>query len=218
MTIYFISGLGADERAFANLRLPETVTIRHVKWIMPERNETLERYAGRLCVQVNTNEPFILIGLSFGGIVAIEMAEFIHPRKIILLSSIGCRKELPLRFRIAGYMGLDRLIPSFSYRRTNFFVYRLFGTHSKGEQQMMKQIIKDSSATFVKWAIHAMLNWKRKTRKAGIVHIHGTDDLLLPVRHTKPDFRIRGGGHMMVYNRAEEVSRLIIQIIDQEKG
>ncbi|MGN6647483.1 MAG: alpha/beta fold hydrolase, partial [Cytophaga sp.] len=70
MVLYFFSGLGADKRVFKKLRLPEHVEIRHVEWIQPQPEESLKNYVRRLSAVIQTDKPFCLIGLSFGGIVA----------------------------------------------------------------------------------------------------------------------------------------------------
>lgn len=91
MKIYAISGLGADERAFQFLEFPYEVV--HVKWITPEGDESMSSYAKRLCAQVDTSEPFALVGLSFGGMLATEMCKFIKPVHTILLSSAETKRR-----------------------------------------------------------------------------------------------------------------------------
>ena len=77
--IYLISGLGADERAFQHLDL-RAYDVIYIAWIEALKKETLAHYAGRLLAQVSTKKP-ILIGLSFGGMIAIEMAKQIETEK-----------------------------------------------------------------------------------------------------------------------------------------
>ncbi|HCF62788.1 MAG TPA: hypothetical protein DEU93_00310, partial [Chitinophagaceae bacterium] len=72
MKAYCISGLGADERIFCNLHFPEALEPVYLKWIKPEPNETLEQYAMRLSEKIEGDEPFVLIGLSLGGMLALE--------------------------------------------------------------------------------------------------------------------------------------------------
>jgi hypothetical protein len=47
------------------------------------------------------------------------------------------------------------------------------------------------------------------------VHIHGTADRLFPPKKLTPDYWIKGGGHFMVWNRAEEVSEILKEVIEQ---
>ena len=77
--IYFISGLGADERIFQWLRYDGYRPI-HIHWLPPERRESVEHYAHRLAQDIKDKRP-IIVGLSFGGIVAIEIAKQIDVRK-----------------------------------------------------------------------------------------------------------------------------------------
>ncbi|HEY5039439.1 MAG TPA: hypothetical protein VIJ93_10240, partial [bacterium] len=79
MNLYFISGLGADKRVFQKLIIPESFIIHYVEWIPVFPEESLSQYCEKLISQINRAEPFILIGLSFGGVIAIEMSKRIKP-------------------------------------------------------------------------------------------------------------------------------------------
>ncbi|WP_353717332.1 hypothetical protein [Dyadobacter sp. 676] len=67
MNVYFISGLGADERVFTKLKLDPRLNVKYIKWVRPLKKETLQHYAARLSKQIDTSQPFQLVGLSFGG-------------------------------------------------------------------------------------------------------------------------------------------------------
>jgi pimeloyl-ACP methyl ester carboxylesterase len=71
--IYCISGLGADERVFQKLKFQGYQPI-HIKWLEPEAGENIANYTQRLTTQIKAEKP-ILIGLSFGGIIAVEMSK-----------------------------------------------------------------------------------------------------------------------------------------------
>ncbi len=68
--IYFISGLGADERVFQSLSIEKSHAAIYIKWFEPFTKETLVQYVERLKVQINQDEAYILLGVLFGGIVA----------------------------------------------------------------------------------------------------------------------------------------------------
>ena len=91
--IYCVSGLGADERVFQKLKLEGYQPI-HIRWVEPENKESITDYAKRLTEQIKSDEP-ILIGLSFGGIIAIEIAKQINTKKVILISSTKNQQEVP---------------------------------------------------------------------------------------------------------------------------
>ena len=81
--LYIFSGLGADERVFQLLDFSGFSTT-FIKWTPPIENETIENYAERILKQINTTKP-TLIGLSFGGIIAIEVAKLIDTEKVIVI-------------------------------------------------------------------------------------------------------------------------------------
>ena len=88
--LYIFSGLGADERVFQRLDFSDFSTT-FVKWIIPQDNETIEHYTTRLLDQITTTKP-ILIGLSFGGIIAVEVAKQIDTEQVILIAKLGQNK------------------------------------------------------------------------------------------------------------------------------
>jgi thioesterase domain-containing protein len=83
--LYIFSGLGADERVFQRLSFYGFRTT-FVKWIVPLKKEKIEDYATRILDQITTVNP-TLIGLSFGGLIAVEVAKQIETDKVILIAS-----------------------------------------------------------------------------------------------------------------------------------
>ena len=209
MTVYLISGLGADYRVFQHLKFPDPVSVRHVVWIEPGKDETFASYCSRLSVQINASEEFALIGVSFGGIIATELAKSLNPQATIIISSVSRRQELPRYFKVIGKAGLHKLVPGWMYKRPNFYLFWLFGLVQKQEKQLLRQILKDSSAHFLKWAIDKILNWTNTERCINLLHIHGTKDRVFPVKKTQADIRIIDGGHFMVYNKADQIQPLL---------
>jgi pimeloyl-ACP methyl ester carboxylesterase len=213
VNIYCISGLGADKRAFEKLRFPDHCKVYHLEWIKPHKNERLEQYAKRLTERIDLSKPFVLIGLSFGGMIAVAMNQFIKPEKTILISSIGCTSELPWYFRLAGRLHLHRSIPLFLLNHPTRIVHWLFGAKRMRERKMLDQIITDNDPRFFKWALGAILTWKQDQRPPRLIHIHGSQDKLLPLQYTYPDIVIDKGSHFSVWTKANAVSKAIAQAL-----
>lgn len=209
MTIYFISGLGADKRAFKRIELPANITVKHLEWQPPFPDESLTEYAKRFSLQVDQTEKFAIAGLSFGGIMAIELLKYLEPETTFIISGMACRAEIPLIFRYAGMMRLNRLMPMKLLRQPTKFSYWLFGCNTPDEKQLLREIILGTSPDFLSWAIEKILHWKQLHRPGNILHIHGSKDRLLPVRLMKPDIIIEGGGHLMIYTHANIISQII---------
>jgi len=72
--------LGADEKAFSHLKI-DGFNLVFIPWLMPDKNEPISKYAKRMAISITDKEP-VLIGLSFGGIMCIEIARMIPVKKI----------------------------------------------------------------------------------------------------------------------------------------
>lgn len=210
--VFLISGLGADERMFQRLNFHDFEPI-FIKWVSPKKNETISHYASRLIPQITDENP-ILIGLSLGGMMAVEISKLIKSDKIIFISSIKSKKELPILYRLAGFLNLNKLIPRQLYNHTNPFIHWLFGAKTKEDKRLLKQVLHDTDLNFVVWAIHEIINWKNDLVPENLHRIHGTKDYLLPIILSPPDFRIENGSHLMVLNKADEVSAALQQILN----
>src|SRR5690349_7450473 len=90
--IYLISGLGANEKVFAKLDF-QGRPFTHLPWLLPDKAESFEDYLSRFAERINQSEEIILIGTSFGGMVAQELARRLKVKKVIIISSIVSEKE-----------------------------------------------------------------------------------------------------------------------------
>ncbi|WP_037500480.1 alpha/beta fold hydrolase [Sphingobacterium deserti] len=205
--IYIFSGLGADERAFQNLDF-SGLDIQHIKWLEPGHAESISQYAKRLTLQIADEKP-VLIGLSFGGIIALEVAKHVAVKRIILLSSAKNKYEIPSYYRLAGKMRLHFLLPTRLLKKGNWINFWLFGTRTFAERKLLKEILKDTDSAFLRWALQQISNWDNEAVPCPIAHLHGTKDHILPIRFVKDVTVINGGGHLMVLNEAHQVSQFI---------
>lgn len=205
--VYVFSGLGVDERVFGEIDFGTFKPV-FIQWIKPENNESIEAYAQRLTNQINTKKP-ILIGLSFGGMIAIEVARYINTRKIILLASAKIYTEIPFYYRWAGYLAIHKLLPITLLKQHTFISDWLFGISDKQHKNMFANILQDLDEDFLKWAINKILCWKNQTIHPNTIHIHGTADKILPAYFIKTDVVVQGGGHFMTVNRAKEISIIL---------
>ena len=209
--IYCISGLGADERVFSKFKFPG-YKIHFIKWITPEKNESIESYAKKLTKQILHAEP-ILIGLSFGGIMCIEIARQVPTEMIIIISSIKTNEELPLWMRISGKLRLNLLLPMRSYKLFESIEDYNLGVTTDSEKAMVREYRKNVDIEYSNWAVNAILNWKNKKAPKNLYHIHGNKDRIFSIKKIKPDYTIQNGGHMMIVNKSLEVNKCILSIL-----
>jgi len=209
MNIYGIGGLGTDERVFAKIELSTKITPIH--WIKHQKSDNLTSYAQRLVSQIDNNEPFILIGVSLGGFLAVELNKFVKPVKTILISSAEKYTEIPHFYRIAGKIKLLKIFP-FLLNPPKFIIHWAFGAKNK---KLLNAIIDNTDPKFTNWALHSIMVWKQSEDLKNHVQIHGTSDKLLPISKKKNAIEIKKGGHFMIEDRAKEISQVIQNEIDK---
>ena len=218
MKVYFIPGIGADYRLFTHILLPEGYPPSHIHWIDPFDNEKLSDYAFRLSGQIDQSEPFILVGLSLGGMMAVELAKRLDPVCTIIVSSIPVKAHLPRYFRLAGKLGLEKLVsPSFLKAATT--AKHALTSQSAANKRLMYDIIRAGDDRFIRWAITAVLEWENKEVPQRLYHIHGTRDEIFPISLTRPTHIVEKGDHNFVVSQPEILNQILKKIIlDQPAG
>ena len=188
----------------------EGFEVVHIDWILPLENETLQNYALRISENIS-DENSILIGLSFGGILSVEISKIKKFKKVFLLSSAKTKFEIPFYYRFLGKLNLLRIIPSSILKRLNSLTYLVFGAKTNFEKNLLKDIIKNTDKHFLKWALHQIMSWKNENYSENIVHIQGDSDLILPHNFIKYDYLIKDGTHFMTLNQSKEIETIIIE-------
>lgn len=213
MKAYFISGLGADERVFRYLDLPDIKRI-YLKWLTPNPLESIASYSKRLLQQIDSNEAVILIGVSFGGIIAQEIAKLIACEKVIIISSIKSSKEFCWQYNLIRQTKAYKLFSPSLLKKANLLAADyFFSVKTKGESIFLRQIILETSEEFLRWAIVQIMIWNNLKTHPNLLHIHGTEDRIFPYFAIKNCISIKEGGHFMIVNRAKEISDIILSEI-----
>ena len=209
MNVYLISGLGADKRVFSKLGFSANHIIRHIEWILPKSKEDLSSYAKRLARQIDENEPFFLVGVSFGGMIAVEISKFLKHLQTIIISSASVDAQIPWYYKIVGRLKIHTLIPVKVMKAPTPLTFWFFGIKTEEEKSLLTQILKDTDGKFLKWAISKITNWNQKITVKGIYHVHGTADRILPIAFVHPHFKVENGGHLMVYSQSSIITKIL---------
>ena len=216
MKVYFISGMAADKRVFRHIQLPQGFEAVFVDWITPQKEESLPAYALRLANNIDITQSFALVGLSFGGMLATEIAKQYQPAATILISSVPVSSHLPGYFRMAAKMNLHKIVP-ISLLKSSAAAKRFFTAERSEDKKLLWQIINESDTGLIRWSMHAILNWQNDTIPQPVWHIHGTRDEVLPIRYTQPTHTIDKGGHMLVMTRPDAVNEILSNVLHKLK-
>ncbi|MEM8524959.1 MAG: alpha/beta hydrolase [Bacteroidota bacterium] len=206
MTIYGISGLGADERVFEYLELDDELI--PIRWIKPNRKESLANYAKRLAQKINQEEPYGILGVSFGGIVAVEISKYLNPQITILISSAETKHELRMVYRLVGKLSVIPLLPTFLFDPPRKLASFLFGTQKRN---LLNAILDDTDLNFAKWAINQLTLWNNEETLNNCLKISGKSDKLIPPNIDDKTVLIDEGEHFMIVDKAKEIGEIINQ-------
>ncbi|HEY0273870.1 MAG TPA: alpha/beta hydrolase [Chitinophaga sp.] len=212
--IYLISGMGADERLFQKLRFPENYVIHHLPWLTPvSQEETIEAYAARFVAQIHHPNP-VLLGVSFGGILSVEIARQLPVKKVVLVSSIKRTAEKPAYFNWVRRLRLHHLPDQLIFQRRYPVVKFYNNIETEEDELLLKSFLSKQDNAYMRWAIKTIINWQSDFTPASLYHIHGTKDRPFPIRYVKPTHIIPGGGHFMVLNRHEQLNAILQEILN----
>lgn len=207
MVIYAIPGLGTTEKLYENVNIKSAKMIV-LKWPRPEKHDTMQSYARKFLSQINTDRPFCLLGVSFGGMLCAELSRIITPKKIFLVSTSKCRNELPWYIRFFKYIPIHQIISEKTHRKMAYESGWLIG-FGKAFIPEYLGMINRMEANYFKNAINIIVNWDRKVFPENYIHIHGDGDKLLMHKYVKADHTIQKGSHAMIVFQAEEIGKII---------
>ncbi|MEH0158728.1 alpha/beta hydrolase [Limibacter armeniacum] len=218
--IFFISGLGTDRRTYSRLKLDFEERIVYVDWLVPEKRDTMQSYAQRLVEKYGMRENAIIVGTSFGGMLASEISKIINNPLNILIASASHKNELMAWLPIVTKLRLNKVVPKGMFTRPGRFTERLMGVPNNVKSgylregvEMFRQMIKDMHPDFIWWGIDSVVNWKHDERLPNIIKIHGDRDKLIPIYNQPDDYLIKGGSHFLVWTRAKEVSEILNKVV-----
>lgn len=217
--VYCISGLGADQRIFGKLQV-NNASVHYINWIDPLPAEDISGYAARLRSQINHANP-ILLGVSFGGMMAIELAKLLPVQKVVLISSIKSFTEMPRWMKFCGKYRVDRILPKKPMREIrplkalrpiqNYFL----GAKSEEERRIANEFRDLVDPLYLRWSIKQVLNWQNNWLPPNIFHVHGDNDHIFPLKLIRPTHVVKDGGHFMVMSKYREVSDILNRILDE---
>jgi len=211
--VFLIPGLGADTRLYNNIDIPPEHDVIPIDWIKPEILAPLAHYAQILVYQHNIKPNAILIGTSLGGMLAIEIAKLVNPAKVILISTIKTIDEAPWYFVVLKKLPVYKLLPNSLLPKLGFLIKPIFGKMSDSDAWLFNDMLQKNSPVFMKWAMQAALNWDNKIIPPNVYHIHGDQDAVFPVKNIKNATIVKGGTHIMVFNRAKEINKWLKPIL-----
>ena len=199
--VYFMPGMAANSSIFEYINLPkDKFEIHLLEWIMPKRKESLSAYAKRICQDVHEENP-VLVGVSFGGILVQEMSKHIKTRKIIVISSVLTKYELPKRMKLAKATKMYKFLPTHLVRDLESYAKYAFGDSVVKRVNLYKKYLSVRDKSYLDWAIEQVVCWDQERPLPNTIHIHGDKDAVFPFQYIQDCIVVNGGTHIMIINK-----------------
>src|SRR5690606_10057230 len=148
-----------------------------------KKNESFKDYSRRYVACVDTSKPFGLIGLSLGGMIAMEMSELVQPEAVILVSSANGCSELPMRYRWLRILPLHRFIGSNSMKIVSW-AFPIVSPLDKYDSELYCKMIQDHDPRMIRHHISYIARWKKEYNASTMIFsIHGDKDPFIPKRN-----------------------------------
>jgi pimeloyl-ACP methyl ester carboxylesterase len=183
-----------------------------IEWIASAtRDEPLTDYAARLAATIDTPPPFVIGGVSFGGMVALELARHVRPLAVILIAS--CRSPSLLPRHCRHLSAFAQLLPAATFTSAaarSRFVTSRFGLRTREERQLFGDMLRATPPAFVQWACRAIFDWPGAADlNVPVRHIHGAHDRIIPLRCVQPDVVVPDAGHLLNVTHRDDVNAFI---------
>ena len=199
--VYFMPGMAANPSIFEHIKLPEERFAMHLlEWIIPEPSESIKSYAKRMLLNIN-HHSCVLIGVSFGGVLVQEMSKQAIFKKVIIISSVKTKYELPKRMKIACHTKGYKLVPTRLLSNVETLAKYAFGETVTKRVELYKKYLSISDKRYLDWAIKNMVCWNQEKPLPDIIHIHGDNDAVFLIRNIDNCIVLKGGTHIMIINK-----------------
>ena len=206
-------GLAASATIFERIALPEAVfEMIPLEWEIPLEMESLANYAQRIAEKITRPNP-VLVGVSFGGILVQEMAKYVHARKVIIISSVKTNLEFPRRMKIAKSTKAYKLIPMSLILNVENLVKFSFGETVNQRLKLYEKFLSVRDLHYLEWSVEQVILWDRTVVDDTVIHIHGDEDEVFPMKYIKNCIVVKGGTHVMILNKYKWFNENLPKII-----
>ncbi|MBT8235900.1 MAG: alpha/beta hydrolase [Bacteroidia bacterium] len=199
--VYFMPGMAASSDIFEHISLPESrFEMIRLDWFNPSKGMSLKDYAQEMITYIKHPNP-VLVGVSFGGVLVQEIAQQIPTHKVIIISSVKQKKEMPRRLIFAKYTKAHKLLPTGIVNNIELLAKYAFGETVSKRLDLYERYLSIRDKTYLDWAIDQMVRWNQREYEPGIIHIHGDKDAVFPFQYINDCIPVENGTHTMIIHR-----------------
>lgn len=199
-TVYCIPGLSASKSIFEYLPHSDSIEYVLLDQKFPLTGESFDSYIERWSKEIKI-ENAIVIGVSFGGIIAQELVKHKAISKIILISSVRSPRDYSLMMKVFKSIRIYKLLLTRILKKLYKIEQNPKTEHQRKMSAVLKKYLPYRDPYYVKWSAEKIINWIPSEVSIPIVQIHGTKDEIFPFDKTKNAISIKDGTHAMIVTK-----------------
>ncbi len=199
-TVYCIPGLSASISIFENLPQSKSIEYILLDQKFPSKGESFDNYIQRWSDEIKVDNA-IVIGVSFGGIIAQELLKHKAISKIILVSSVRSPRDYSLMMKVFKSIRIYKLLLTRLLKKLNKIEHHPKTNRQHKISSMLKKYLPYRDPYYVNWSAEKIINWIPAEISIPVVQIHGTKDEIFPFAKTKNAISIKDGTHAMIVTK-----------------
>jgi hypothetical protein len=133
--------------------------------------------------------------------------------KVIIISSVKSNAEFPLRLKVAKSTKAYKLIPMNLILNIETLAKFSFGEKVNQRLKLYEKFLSVRDIRYLTWAVEQVVLWDRVAIDESVIHIHGDQDDVFPIKNIKKCIVVKGGTHIMILNKYKWLNEKLPLII-----
>ncbi|MCI5073246.1 alpha/beta hydrolase [bacterium] len=226
MNIVCIPGLGANALVFVPQQNHFAERLQVPGFLKPKKKESLQDYCMRWSevLQEKLPKPYVLVGMSMGGMMAQELSQYLDPQALILLGSL--QKPMPKQFLHQLAESLGQRLPNAvlkAIRSCSPHWIAFFEGLSTKDKHLIKTMSRQIEIDFFRWQGQAAAAWIKTgflgEYRCPVFRAHGGKDtvLFLDKKLGPDDLFLPQARHLINLTHAQQINAFIERCIEKLK-
>ena len=116
--------------------------------------------------------------------------------------------------RMARKTKAYKLIPTRLAGNIDALAQFSFGKMVDKRLALYRKYLSMNDPLYLDWAIRNMICWDRKDPMPGIVHVHGSNDMVFPIKYIDHCIEVQDGTHVMIINKYRWFNKHLPELIN----
>lgn len=203
-SLVMFPGMTPDGRIFREQQqaIPH---LQIVEWPQHQAGDSIASFARRCVAALNIKPGSVVGGVSFGGIIALEVACLVEAPACLLISSVRCPAELPPWMRLARLMSALPLGNALSLAG---HIANSWPRKFRAPATARCAKFSGEDGNWYRWATAAVLRWRPNPtiERLRTLRLHGERDRTFPCRYIRGAAIVPGAGHVLPLTHSSAVT------------